>query len=137
MSAVNNTSNFRSSSSDIPQPVTGRPGERLACSVWRVRRVYVPPGSEALHVLPLEHGCGGFLQLIGSTHLVEPVEQMFGGQFLLFGTAEIVQDPPAHHHDEPVAQARRLRARPGATPVEWRRRACHSGAPPTHYPGDR
>src|SRR5262245_54268391 len=65
--------------------------------------------SETLDIETAQHIGGGFVELFGAPHVLETVQQIVGAQALPVGAAEIVDDAAAVHHDQPIAQIRRLR----------------------------
>src|SRR5262249_26792761 len=64
--------------------------------------------SAALHIHVAQHFGGGGVEELTAADFLEAVQQILGPQAALFGAAEIVNDPPAVHHDEAIAKGCRL-----------------------------
>src|SRR5206468_4598425 len=56
------------------------------------------------HVTPPQHLSDGLIELFGAADFFEAGEEVFGAKAAFLGAAEVMNDAPAVHHDEAVAQ---------------------------------
>src|SRR6185436_764662 len=57
-----------------------------------------------LDIESAEHGCCGFVELFGSTDILEPVEEICCVNTLFIGPIDVVHHASTMLHDQPIAE---------------------------------